>query len=289
MKIGFIGMGIMGSLMAANLMKKGHELVVFNRTKDKTGPLVAKGAVRADSAGDLAQSVPLVFTMLSTPDAVYEMALGEKGFLEHLQKNSLWVDCSTVNPSFSRQMAEEAAKRRIRFLDAPVAGSKIPAEQGQLVFFVGGKREDMEFCRPLFDAMGKAVVHVGGHGTGTSMKMVNNLLLAGAMLAFSESMVLGETLGISRDALFQALLGSPVTAPFLSLKKPLIEEGSFKAQFPMKWMHKDLHLAAQTAYESGVSLPAAAATKETYSLAIRKGFGEKDFSSIYQFLKSTDK
>src|SRR5512137_2590288 len=145
MKIGFIGLGIMGSRMSENLRKKGHELVVHNRTRDKAQPLLANGAVWADSPAEVAKNVNVVITMLSKPDAVAEVALvGKRSFLGKLAPGSLWIDCSTVNPSFSKLMAIEAAAKKVRFLDAPVAGSKGPAEHAQLLFFVGGERTDVD-------------------------------------------------------------------------------------------------------------------------------------------------
>jgi len=285
MKVGFIGLGIMGSRMAGNLLKKGHELALFNRTKEKAGPLIVQGASFLETPAKVAESVFVIITMLSEPDSVSGAALGKDGFLDHLKRGSLWIDSSTVNPSFSRKMSDECKKRYVRFIDAPVAGSKIPAEQAQLVFFVGGEREDVEFSMPLLKDMGKAVFHIGGNGMGTAMKMVNNLLLAGAMAAFSEAMVIGETLGISRESLFETLLKSPVAAPFLALKRPLIESGIFETQFPLKWMHKDLQLASVTAYECGAAMPAMNAIKESFALAVRSGLGEKDFSALYQYFK----
>jgi len=290
MKIGFIGLGIMGSRMAANLLKKGHELVIYNRTKEKADALIAAGASWAPTPAELAKRVPIMITMLSKPDAVAETALiGKHGFLNHLVKNSLWIDCSTVNPSFSRLMADEAKQRGVRFIDAPVAGSKGPAEQAQLLFYVGGEKTDVDEARPLLEAMGKAVFHVGGHGTGTSMKMVNNLMLAQAMVAFSEAVVLGEALGISKDMLFNTLLSSPVTAPFLAFKQAKLESGNFDVEFPLQWMHKDTQLVAETAYETGVALPATSVVKELYALAVRNGLGESDFSAIYKMLSEKKK
>ncbi len=287
MKVGFIGLGIMGSRMAGNLLKKGHELVVYNRTREKAGPLVDRGAVRAETPAGVAEQVPVVITMLTDPPAVAAVALGEDGFLGRLGKGSLWVDCSTVNPSFSREMADECAKIGVRFVDAPLTGSKIAAETGQLIFFVGGEKDDVEFSMPLLEAMGRAVFPVGGHGMGTAMKMVNNLLLAGAIAAFSEGMVLGEELGISRKVLFDALLASPVAAPILALKKPMIDAGNFEAHFPLRLMHKDLHLASVTAYECGVAMPSSNAARETFALALRYGLGEQDFAALYQYLKQS--
>ncbi len=285
MKIGFIGLGIMGIRMAENLQKKGHELVVYNRTRQKADLLTARGALWAATPADVARQVKTIITMLSKPDAVAETALlGRSGFLNTLAVNSLWIDCSTVNPSFSRLMASEAHQRRIRFIDAPVAGSKGPAEQGQLVFLVGGDKSDVEEARPLFEAMGKSVFHIGGNGMGTSMKMVNNVILAQEMVAFSEAIILGEALGIAKGQLLDTLLSSPVAAPFLSMKRSKMEEGKFDTEFPLQWMHKDLQLASDTAYEAGVALPMSNLAKEIYALAVKNGLGEMDFSAVYKFL-----
>ncbi|MBE7556534.1 MAG: NAD(P)-dependent oxidoreductase [Anaerolineales bacterium] len=284
MKIGFIGLGIMGSRMAANLQKNGHELVVHNRTRAKADELVAKGAVWADSAAAVAQQVETLLTMLSAPDAVAEAALGQAGFLAHLKPGSLWIDCSTVTPSFSRDMAAKAREKGIRFLDAPVAGSKEPAEKGQLLFLVGGDKADVEAGRPLFEVMGRGVTHVGEQGMGISLKIVLNLMLAQAMITFSEAITLGQSLGLSQPMLLETLLGSAVAAPFLAGKRSKIEQDTYEADFPLQWMYKDLQMAATTAYEQGVALPQGNAAKELYALATRQGLGQADFSAIYRFL-----
>ncbi len=285
MKVGFIGLGIMGSRMALNLQKKGHELVVYNRSRDKAGTLLAGGARWASSPADVAAAgIEVLVTMLSKPEIVREAALGKNGFLEKLPSGALWVDSSTVNPSFSLQMAAEAARRGVHFLDAPVAGSKVPAEKAQLLFLVGGDAADVEKARPLFDAMGRQVVHAGGHSAGAGLKMVNNLLLGLSMLAYAEALVLGELLGISRAMMLDALASSPVISPFLNGKRGKIETGNFEAEFPLQWLQKDLELASETAFETGAALPATSVAKEVYALAMRRGLAEKDLSAIYQFL-----
>ena len=284
MKIGFIGLGIMGSRMAANLQKAGFELVVHNRTKAKADALLAGGATWAESPAEVGRQVTLLFTMLGDPDAVQSNALGEDGFLDSLPAGSLWVDCSTVNPSFTRTMASHAAERNLRFLDAPVAGTKQPAESGELLFLVGGDAADIETARPCFEAMGRAVQHVGGHAAGTSIKMVVNKLLAEAMLSFAEALTLGESLGISREVLLGMVPNSAVAAPFLKSKSAKIAAADFEADFPLQWMQKDLQLAATTAYEQGVSMPLTNAAKEIYALARQKGHATEDFSAIYRFI-----
>jgi 3-hydroxyisobutyrate dehydrogenase-like beta-hydroxyacid dehydrogenase len=287
MKIGFIGLGIMGSRMAANLQKNGHPLVVFNRTRAKAEPLLGPCGTFSDSPAKLAEEVDILFTMLAHPDAVEEAAVGDNGFLDHFRANSLWVDCSSVNPSFSKKMGTEAARRQVRFVDAPVTGSAVPAAEAKLIFWVGADPDDLETIRPLLLCMGNKIVHTGGHGTGASMKMVVNLLLGNAMATFAEGMALGEGLGISRKVLFDSLLGTPAVAPFLASKREKIESGNYEAEFPLRWMQKDMHLAALSGYESGVAMPVTNAAKELYRLAMREGHAAEDFSAIYDYLTKT--
>jgi 3-hydroxyisobutyrate dehydrogenase-like beta-hydroxyacid dehydrogenase len=284
MKIGFIGLGIMGSRMAANLRKHDYSLVVFNRTPGKAEPLLKRGATLADSPPKLADQVDVLFTMLAHPDAVEQAALGANGFLSHLKSNTIWIDCSSVNPSFSKKMAAAAAAGQIRFIDAPVTGSAPVATDGKLIFWVGGNAVDVEAIRPLLLCMGNKIVHVGGPGMGTSMKMVINLLLGTGMAAFAEAMELGQGLGLSQQMLFDSLLSTPTVAPFLASKRVKIENGNYEAEFPLRWMQKDMQLASDSAYETGVALPITNVAKEIYRLAMRDGHDTQDFSAIYEYL-----
>jgi len=284
MNIGFIGMGIMGSRMAMNLLAAGNDLTISNRTREKAQPLLDKGAKWAESPADLADAVDILFTMLSTPDAVRKVATGDSGFLQAMPKGTLWVNCTTVDPDFAREMAGQAAAQSIGYLDAPVTGTKGPAAGGELVFLVGGDRGDVNKCRSCFDCMGKKTVHLGGVGRGTSMKMLFNLMLGCTMAAYSESLVLGESFGFSKDDIAKVLLDAPVTAPFIKRKHSLIAENNFEEHFPLCWMRKDLHLAADAAYRNGVALPAMNAIKELYGLAEKQGLGRKDFAAVYKVL-----
>jgi 3-hydroxyisobutyrate dehydrogenase-like beta-hydroxyacid dehydrogenase len=286
MKIGFIGLGIMGSRMATNLQKHGHSLVVFNRTRAKAEPLLGPCGTFSDSPAKLAQQVDVLFTMLAHPDAVEQAALGANGFLDHLKPNTRWVDCSSVNPSFSKKMAAAAATRQIRFVDAPVTGSAPAAAEAKLIFWVGADAADLERIRPLLLCMGNKIVHTGGQGMGTSMKMVVNLLLGTGMAAFAEAMALGEGLGIPRKMLFDSLLGTPAVAPFLASKREKIESGNYETEFPLRWMQKDMHLATVSAYESGVAMPLTNVAKEIYRLAMRDGHDTEDFSVVYEYLSN---
>jgi len=289
MKIGFLGLGIMGSRMAANLQKHGNSLVVFNRTRAKAETLLGTCGTFSDSPAKLAEQVEVLFTMLAHPGAVEQAALGADGFLNHLRPDAVWVDCSSVNPSFSKKMAAEATRREVHFVDAPVTGSAAPAAEGKLIFWVGADTPELERIRPLLLSMGNKIVHAGGQGMGTSIKMVVNLLLGTGMAAFAEAMALGEGLWLSSKMLFDSLLGTPAVAPFLAAKREKIESGNYEAEFPLRWMQKDMHLASVSAYESGVALPLTNITKEIYRLAMRGGHDTADFSAICEFTMGDNK
>lgn len=219
MKIGFIGMGIMGSRMATNLQQAGHELVIFNRTSRKANRLIAKGAIEVSTPAEVAQRTGIIFTMLPHPDAVEEVALGTKGFLNALSINSLWIDCSTLNPTFAKKMAKVAGENQVKYIDAPVAGSKNQAEQKELVFLVGADKAHLNGCENLLRCMGKKVIHVGEPGMGNALKLVFNLLLGVSMAGFAEAMILGEALGVSQNMLLNILIGSPIVSPYMAGKK----------------------------------------------------------------------
>jgi 3-hydroxyisobutyrate dehydrogenase/glyoxylate/succinic semialdehyde reductase len=278
----------MGSRMAANLQRQGHSLVLFNRTRDKAEFLLGPCGKFAASPAELAGQVDVLFTMLAHPDAVKQTALGLDGFLNFLRPNALWVDCSSVNPSFSKKMAAVAARREIHFVDAPVTGSAPVAEEAKLTFWVGADPADLERIRPLLLSMGNRIVHTGENGAGTSMKMVINLSLGNAMAGFAEAMALGEGLGLSQELLFDSLLGSPAVAPFLATKREKIENRDYEVEFPLRWMQKDLHLAAVSAFEAGVAMPITNVAKEIYQLAMRDGHSTEDFSAVYEFITDHD-
>lgn len=288
LKVGFIGLGIMGSRMAANLQDGAYTLFVFNRTREKADALVRGGARWTASPAGVAAEADVLFTMLANPEAVAAAALGENGFLRVLRPGSVWVNSSTVNPSFARRMAEEARANGVRYLDAPVTGSKAAAGAGELLFMIGGDAADLEVCRPLLSRMGKRIVHVGEVGLGSALKMVNNLLGAVSMAAFAEGAALGEALGVPRRTIFDVLLGGPMVAPVVSGKRAKFESEDYEADFSMRWMQKDLHLASISGYEAGVPLPVVNVTKEVYRLAMREGHADEDYGAIYAFTAPRD-
>ncbi len=282
--IGFIGLGIMGSRMAANLQKEGYQLYVYNRTKEKASSLIKDDAIWCSTPKELGEHSDIVITMLSTPEVVKEIAEGENGLLLGMKENNLWVNCSTVNPSFTIEMADLSRKYHTRYLDAPVAGTKGPAEKGELLFLVGGNKRDIEEANPLFEIMGKKTLHLGDVGKGAAMKMLINQLLGQSMVAFAEAMVMGEAMGLQKETLFTVLLNTPVMAPVMTAIRPKLENGNYEPNFPLQWIQKDLHLSSISAYESGVATPNLNATKEIFAQAKQHGFGDLDFTAVYEFL-----
>ena len=284
MKIGFIGLGIMGSRMAANVLNGGHSLTVHNRTKSKAESLLNSGAIWADSPEEVAKDANVIITMLENPEVVEELALGKNGFLCALKKGAIWIDCSTVNPSFSQRMGEESKNLGIGFLDAPVSGSKEPAARAGLIFLVGGETNNLIEVQPLLDLMGNKTIHVGDTGKGSTMKLMINQLLGQSMLAFSESLSLGMALGIDKSRAMDILLDSAVTPPILKAFRSRIEDENYEPNFPLKHLQKDLQLFTDTAYEYEKATPLTNVAKEIYALAKQKKQGDLDFSSIFKYL-----
>lgn len=283
--IGFIGLGIMGENMARRLIESGQELILHNRTKEKADELIKKGAQWADTPAQVAERADIVFTMLTTPSVVEAVIYGEHGLLSSLSNNTLWVDTSTVKPAYSLKWANDARNAGGRFVDAPVAGSKGPAEQGKLHFLVGGSKKDVEEITPLLDVMGQSVQHMGDIGKGSATKLAVNLTLVQSMAGLAEAVSFGESIGLDRAQLTDLLLMLPTTAPVLDGKRDMIVNGTFETQFPLEHAYKDLQQLSETAYESGAPLPISHAAKELFAFAKQKGLGREDFAAVYLALK----
>jgi len=286
--IGFIGLGLMGGRMARRLLDAGHRLVVTNRTADKAKPLLDAGAEWADSPTDVARRADTVWTMLSTPDVVEEIASGDNGFLPLMDRGALWIDSSTVDPSCSRRMAATARSHGVRFLDAPVSGSTGAAESGDLLFLVGGDPKDSEEAASLFEAVGRKVLHIGATGQGAALKLVFNQLLGTAFLGAVEAVLLGESLGLEREALFAALEDcGALPAGLRTRLRAAIREAEYEPGFPLRWIEKDLRLASEAGAAGGASLPMTDTAKSVYGLARITGWGKKGIAAAFEFLRGS--
>ncbi len=284
MKVTFIGLGIMGSRMAVNLLKNGVDLTVYNRTEAASRDLENKGAKRAKSANDAVKEADYVFTMLSEPAVLSEVMLKPDNGIYRMKKNALWIDCSTVNPSFSRECKRRCDQVNIRFIDAPVTGTKPSAERGELVFLAGGDNSSLGEVKTLLEYMGNKILYLGEAGMGTSFKMLVNSMLAQSMIIFAETIVLGEKMGFDPEFLFSTIPDLPVSAPFLKTKAVMMKINNYDLQFPLEHMHKDLRLVNETAREYDQMLVMANQAKQIYERAEAGGFGREDFSAIYKFI-----
>jgi 3-hydroxyisobutyrate dehydrogenase/glyoxylate/succinic semialdehyde reductase len=274
----------------AKLVQAAHDgtFIVHNRSKDKAAPLLEAGAEWRDTPRAVGEAADIIVTMLSDPAAVEAVVEGPAGLLAGMQagmqKDALWVDCTTVNPSFTRRMGRRADEAGVRFVDAPVAGSTVPAEKGELVVYVGGSGDDVLRARPVIEPFAKAIHHMGGRGMGSSMKMVNNTFLGYAMAGFSEALRLGQAMGLDESAMQDILVGGPLVPAFMSAKKPRLDAHDYSPQFPLRLMYKDLALACHSAYELDTPVDVLAAVTQRFAAAQQAGLGDQDFSAIYRFM-----
>ncbi|NLS97210.1 MAG: NAD(P)-dependent oxidoreductase [Planctomycetaceae bacterium] len=284
-KYGFLGLGIMGCPMAANLLKAGHELVVWNRTPDKCAPLVAQGAARAGTPAEVVAVCPVTFAMVSDPEASLELLFGTGGVLESIGEGKAYVDCSTVDPHTSIEVSPSITEQGGRFLEAPVSGSRKPAEDGTLLFLCAGDQSLLEEIRPALDAMGKTIHFLGEVGQGARMKLVINMIMGGMITAFAEGLVLADKAGIAADDLFAVLDGGVLANPLFRVKGPRMAAGDFAPAFPLKHEKKDLRLALQLGEELTLSLPTATAANAAFLRAMNAGCGDEDFSAVLKAIR----
>ncbi|HUW66270.1 MAG TPA: NAD(P)-dependent oxidoreductase [Spirochaetia bacterium] len=280
MQLGFVGLGRMGTLMAANLIRAGHQLTVYNRTS-RPSPLEEMGARFAPTARAAAESAGITFTMLSDNQAVEETVLGDQGLLRGMSAGQILVDCSTVSPQLAVRLATQAGKAGVRVLDAPVAGSVAPARDGTLVFMVGGEREVFEEVLPLLQVMGKAAIHMGDHGSGLSAKVAINTLLGLTTVALAEACALATASGVPMDSFLDLVGKSAVgSSPFIQTKLPLLSHGEYPVAFSLDHIYKDMGFALEEAHRLTLGLPAAAAGLTEFTMARARGWGAEDLMAV---------
>jgi 3-hydroxyisobutyrate dehydrogenase len=278
--VGFIGLGLMGGPMAANLLKAGFGVTVWNRTAARTQPLVALGAQAAGSPREAAAACEVLITIVSDPPALEQVLWGEQGALEGLRRGSVLVDSSTVSPMLARRVAAACADHGIEFLDAPVTGGTWGAEKGELTIMVGGDAGTLARVEPIFAPLAKRVIHIGPNGTGQTVKLAMNLLLALEVDALVEALALATAGGVAGERLVEVMQASTGRAPLLDVKAPLILQHNFPPSFPLRLMHKDLTLALELAKQLGVSLPVGAAAREAYDQVLRRAREDLDYSAV---------
>jgi 3-hydroxyisobutyrate dehydrogenase len=280
--IGFIGLGLMGRPMAANLLKAGFPVVLWNRTPGKSGELAAAGAKVATTAREAAAAADILITIVSDPAALESVLWGE-GVLEAVRRGTVLVDSSTVSPALERRVAASCAERGVESLDAPVTGGTWGAEKGELVFMVGGEATTLARVEPVLGAMGKKWFHLGPHGAGQIIKLAMNLLLALEVQALAEALALVAGAGIPAENLIGVMQASMARAPVLDIKAPMILKHDYAPSFPLRLMHKDLGLAMDLANQIGVPLPACAAAREVYSAVKGAAKEDVDYAAVARF------
>ncbi len=281
-KIGFLGLGIMGTAMARNLLRAGYDLTVWNRTASRCDPLVAEGARAAASPAEVAETSPVIFAMVADPGASTELCFGRNGVLEAMGPWKAYVDFSTVDPATSRRIGEAVQTRGGRFLEAPVSGSRQPAEEGKLIILAAGDRSLYDELLPAFSPLSKKSVYLGETGKASAMKLTVNLVMAQMMVALSEGLALSGRAGLASDQVLEIFDAGVMANPLFRTKGPRMAAGDFAAAFPLKHAQKDLRLALALADELSQPLAGAAASNETFKRARALGLGEEDFSAVFR-------
>ena len=285
--VGFIGLGIMGFPMAANLLKAGYRVVGFNRTEAKAKALAKLGGTVAPSPTALAKQAKVIFLCLGGSESVRETA---SELLPTIQPGALVVDTTTISPSASRAVAAEFSARGASFLDAPCTGSKTGATNAALTFMVGGDQEVFERARPYIEAMGKTIIHCGSQGMGLQVKLTQNLIGALSCQAMAEGFVLARKAGLKPSLVLEVLQACVARNPLIEGKMKMVlgrnsKEGRIEPHFSLKWMQKDVELMLESARELGVPLPATSLVHELFAASIAAGHGEEDFASAITLLE----
>jgi len=281
MRVAFFGLGIMGRSMAANLVKAGHEVAVWNRTPGKD----VEGARSAASPADAAQGAEVVWLCVSDTKAVESVLFGADGAETVLTPGMIIADSSTISPSATERFAERVKARGVDYVDAPMTGSKIAAASGSLIFMVGGDEAVLARLEPLFQAMGKQVFHMGKTGKGQATKLVMNLQIALIYEGFAEALTLATKLGVDIEKLVPLVQASMVRSGVVEYKAPFIMKRDFSPNFPLRLMLKDIHLALEAAREARVRLPGLEAVEEVYDLAAEEGHSDLDYAATLTLLE----
>jgi 2-hydroxy-3-oxopropionate reductase len=285
-RIGFVGLGIMGTPMARNLMDSGYELVLHNRTRHKAEELAKAGRAEvADSPAEVARNSEVVITMLPGPPEVAEVLAGEEGLLDGADEGSLLIDMSTSSPVLARELARTARRRGVGTLDAPVSGGDVGAIEGTLSIMVGGEEGDFERAKPLFEAMGKTITHVGPVGAGQVTKAANQVVVALTIEAVAEALVLGSAGGVSAEKILDVLSGGLASNKVMEVKREKFLSRTFEPGGKVEFHHKDLGIALAAGREYGVVLPVTAIVDQMFDSLIARERGGWDHSALLTLIE----
>lgn len=276
----------MGSPMAQNLIKAGCNVTVWNRTKSKCDHLISLGAKYKPSPEEVASSCDVTFAMLADPESAVDVACGKNGAANGMGPGKGYVDVSTVDGPTSKLICKRIRATGAMFLEAPVSGSKKPAEDGQLIFLTAGDVSLYEKAAPFLDIMGKSRFYLGEVGNGAAMKLVVNMIMGSMMASFSEGILLSEKVGLDPNVLVEVVSQGAISSPMFSTKGPSMVQSTYPTAFPLKHQQKDLRLAMGLAESVSQPIPIAAAANELYKVAKSHNLGDQDFSAVIEALRS---
>ncbi len=288
MRLGFIGLGAMGSRMAGRLLAAHHDVVVYNRTPERTRPLEQRGAKVAATAQQLAAGVEMVFSSVANDAALEQVMFGPDGALAGARAGTIVIEMSTVNPRTSRRLHEAARSNGVAVLDAPVSGSTVQAEQGQLVIFVGGEEDVYQKCQPVLAVLGGKAFYLGPSGAGATMKLCVNTLLGLGVQALAEAIALGVKAGLPRERFLQVLGETAVVSPSQRAKLENARKDEYPAAFALRLMFKDFGLIVETAMELSVAMPATAAAVQVAAAEHARqvaAHSDEDFSVVVRAME----
>ncbi len=284
-RVGFVGLGTMGAAMAANLVRAGYPLYVWNRTPGKAGPLVEIGATEAGTLAELAAAVDVVVICVSDTPDVEAVLFGPEGIAAAAREGTLVIDCSTISPRATRAFARRLRERGIAMVDAPVSGGSEGAIHATLTIMVGGEPADVERAHAILAAMGRTITHMGPVGTGQATKAVNQVIICGAYLGVAEGIVLAMRAGLDPDAVVAALNNGAAQSWVLANRSGRMVEDRYPLGFKVALHRKDLAIALDLARETGVSLPVAGLTAQLENGLIAGGHGDEDMSALARAIR----
>ena len=285
LRVGYIGLGAMGKPMALNILKAGFPLTVFNRTAEKAGELLTAGAEWADSPADLARCSDVVFTNVSNTADVLSVVLGQSGVREGVRPGMIFVDNSTISPTGSREIYESLRALGVSALDAPVSGGEIGAQNGSLTIMVGGDAEALELVRPILNAVGKKITHIGGAGAGQIAKAANQIMVAAQMVAEAELMIFAQKAGADPVKVIEAIKGGAAQCWTLDVKPQRLFAGNRTPGFKASLQAKDLAIVMETARQNLMSLPGTAVSAQLFNALCAMGEGDLDNSAVIRVIE----
>ena len=280
LKVGYIGLGLMGKSMARNILRAGFPLVVHNRSRAAVDELAAEGATPAFSSAEVAGQVDVVFTNLPDSPDVEEAAFGAGGVIEQVKPGTIFVDNSTIKPATARKIARLFLEKGVQCLDAPVSGGDIGAREGTLTIMVGGEAESLEIVRPVLEAMGKKITYVGESGSGQIAKAANQIMVAAQMVAMGELLIFAKKAGADPQKVVEAIRGGAAQCWTLDVKPPRLFAGNRTPGFKANLMAKDLAIIMETAREYGIALPSAAVDTQLFNAMLEMDMAGLDNSGV---------